>query len=181
MYKSEGGNPMLVSVYYEHMPVILNESLTGINYRYIDGSIRNRKFCAGFCNFENHRGCLNEKMMKTHKCHEKQCVHLFSDALDVEICNRKTKAHKKRIECCSADEIMKTCSSAVNPQEGLKIIKATSCNKNSLRLEYVAVCSVDEISIKQRIEKLTNCSVEMIQRKCNFDTAVALFCDRSAH
>lgn len=67
---------MLISVYKCH-PDILFRELRGINCRYINGKIKNKKFCAGYCDSGLHPGALTEKMIQQHQCNEKECTRLY--------------------------------------------------------------------------------------------------------
>ena len=67
---------MLISVYTD-CPDTLSRELRGINCRYINGKIKNKKFCAGYCNSGLHPGALTEKMIQRHQCNEKECTRLY--------------------------------------------------------------------------------------------------------
>jgi hypothetical protein len=67
---------MLISVYADS-PNVLAIELRGINYRYINGRIKNKKFCAGYCDCSLHSGALTEKMIRQHQCNEKECSRLY--------------------------------------------------------------------------------------------------------
>ena len=75
---------MLISVYKNDLDILFRE-LRGINYRYIDGKIKNKKHCAGYCNSSLHPGALTEKMIKHHQCNEKECTLLYHFVDEVAI------------------------------------------------------------------------------------------------
>lgn len=67
---------MLISV-YKDSPDMLSKELRGINCKYINGKMKNKKFCAGYCDCSLHPGALTEKMIKQHQCNEKECTRFY--------------------------------------------------------------------------------------------------------
>ncbi len=167
---------MLVSEFRE-TPIIINIEMKGVNHRFINGKVRNRKYSAGYCNCNLHRGCLDDQQIVQHACFEKECPHFFK-IIDDYYHERKT-AHKKAAKeekqlIIEEMQIVKKCNSLVDDNDGLRITSARKWNKNIWVLEYITICSVDLTRVEQRITNAIG-AVKMVKKECDFDTSMRLF------
>ena len=168
---------MLISVHYDNEPIILNKQLTGHNYKYINGQIKNKKSCRGYCNYVDHRGCLTDKMINDHKCMEKACPFLFIpiNYTDYEEKLRKKEAKKqRRMQNLDEARILELCTKILQDYDELKITKVRKTSDSTLEIRYVAVFSTDEDVIKKQLE--TDLSMDIILQRENysFDTCVKI-------
>lgn len=167
---------MLISKFREK-PLIINIEMKSINHTFINGRKRNRKYSAGYCDCELHRGCLDEKQIVQHECYEKECPYFFI-IIDDYYADRK-KLHKeieKEKKRIIAEEklIVEQCNLLIENDDGMRIISAKKKSNEMWILEYITVCSVDIMKLEQKIvEKIG--AVRMIRKECDFETSMMLF------
>lgn len=172
-----GGRVLLISVHYDREPIILNNHLKGYNYQYINGQIKNKKFCRGYCNFNNHKGCLTEKMIKEHKCMEKACPFLFIP-IKCDECEQKQRKIKdktlNRRKTANERYIQNVCMKCLEEYENIKITRIDMDNSDYLKVRYVAVFGVDEEPIKSILESELHMNVRLCREKYDFSTCVEI-------
>lgn len=168
---------MLVSVFYENEPIILDRELSGINCRFINGTVKNRKSCSGYCNYDEHRGCLTDKMIHQHKCIEKACTFFFKQMDCFDECEKnRRKAERKasRKLAVSTEKILAECSEVVKDYEGIKLTRARMQDDGVWEITYAAVCSVDHESMLSKLRNVVNDSINLVKGNYSFDTCVEI-------
>lgn len=156
---------MLVSMFFDENNEVktINPELGGYNYRYMDGTIKNRKFFYGFCNCHLHQGCLTSDMAREHCCVEKECEHLFVEA------GPKTK--KKKIKPLPIIDYLELLNKS-NPIEGCRFMTARFDKRGLLVIKYTAICSIDIHDMKQYIDSVIK--EKYIIQDCNYDFDTAM-------
>lgn len=167
---------MLISAFREN-PIVINIELTGINHRFINGKVRNRKFSKGYCNCDLHRGCMDSQQIAQHKCYEKECTHFF-DIID-DYYEEKKNSHKEILKqekqiAAEEKEIIRQCNEMTDSFEGIKIIAASKRSGGIWVLEYITVCSIDIIKFEHKVSQVLG-NIKMVRKNCDFDTALQLF------
>lgn len=166
---------MLVSAFREK-EIAIEKDLRGINYRYIDGKMKNRKHCSGYCNFHMHRGFMNDKQIQQHRCYEKECDFFFT-AIDEMYSEKKQKKRekkqeKKREEQLTQD-ILKKCNDLTSEFEGLRATSVKEENGTWI-IEYITICSVDLDAFENKLSEFIG-DFQMIRKECDYETMVNIY------
>ena len=164
---------MLVSVYNENVDII-ERNMGCINMRYIDGSIKNRKFMKGYCNCELHPGALNEKMMGKHQCHAKECMYLY-DHVPIDNSNKDAPGIPNMGNIANTDsgEMVKLCNEAVKDCEDIKITRVEQ-DKRCLIAYYVSVFGQEADSITKKLSEVLRGNIHVVRELYDFEDATRI-------
>lgn len=136
------------SISYKHSNSHFTETL-------ITGNKTSSGKCVGYCNFNQHKGFLNKKLIDKHCCHEKKCPFFYTvNSLADE---------QKNYDSENREEIIKVAANkAIEKYDYVKIVGVRKCKKYFL-LSYASVCGINEIKLS-----------EIIQQKCNVNVMLKL-------
>jgi|GEM_PF-2916215 len=169
---------MLVAVYSDNQYIVdEGRDGMGINARFIDGRVRNRKYCAGYCNSDSHPGYLTNEMVCQHQCGDKECC-TFCCEVDFDKEERKStiKASKRfeKEKNAEREEVLEKCNSIAGEYEGLRMVEASKAGISTWTIKYAAICSVDIESLKREVERAIDSEVKLIPGNYDFDRAAEL-------
>ena len=140
-----------------------------INCVLINSKVVNRNSCKGYCDYHSHSGYLDEKLMKEHKCCERECIHLY-------LLKNKAKEvfnTSKDVGLITEDELKKTLEKV--EIEGFKISTVTSITIDTFQVEYISLGNIDEDKVTKLLETKTHVKIKLKQKKINFDVIEKLF------
>lgn len=165
---------MLVSQNYENDANVLEFELDRDILRFIDGSRKKKKHSVGYCNCDDHPGCLTKKMMSEHDCNGKGCKWLYM-SVDFDKEEKKQKRRiqieKRRKESAEKEKILTECRNAAFEYEGMKIMDVEK-DADSLIVKYLAIAGFDRQGLETKlIDKTDVDSIEMIPLEYDFETA----------
>lgn len=100
------------------------------NRRLIDGTITGCGNCVGYCQYEGHKGFLNESQRKQHNCIGKNCFYY----------TEKSKP-KRQKESNLPLEILNSAQKEASEIEGVKLLRADIKN-NICEIEYITITNV---------------------------------------
>ncbi len=153
---------MEASVYRE----MADRTARGFNLRCMDGTLRGRSKCVGFCAYEQHPGFLTARQEREHQCHEKGCF--YHHAKPAVQRNRRDENRVKQAE------IMAAARAATARMEGLRVLRAAQEPDGGWTVWYAAISGYDLSEVEERLRKETECRISMKPLRCDFDTAAAL-------
>ncbi len=153
---------MEASVYRE----MADRTARGFNLRCIDGALRGRSKCVGFCACEQHPGFLTARQEREHRCREKGCFYHYAKPAVQR--NRRDENRVKQAE------IMAAAQAATAQMEGLRALRAAQEPGGGWTVWYAAIAGYDLSQAQAQLCKETQCRVSMKPLRCDFDTAAAL-------
>ncbi len=153
---------MEASVYRE----MAARTARGFNLRCIDGALRGRSKCVGFCAYECHPGFLTVQQEREHQCHEKGCFYHHPKPAVQR--NRRDTEALKRVEIMAAAERVTA------GLEGLRVLRASRGPDGGWTVWYATIAGYDLSEAEAQLRKETQCRVSMKQLRCDFDTAATL-------
>lgn len=169
---------MLVAIYSDNQYIVDDDKDSlGINARFIDGRIRNKKYCAGYCNSDSHPGYLTDEMICQHQCGEKEC-HTFCCSVDFEKEVKRSKIKEsKRFEQQARrekDNVMQLCCSIASRYDGVGVAEVSKERSDAWIVKYASICSFDLAAFKRDVEKALNQGVMLVDGEYDFDRAQRL-------
>jgi len=169
---------MLVTVFSSETHIIEDSrAAKGINARFIDGRIRNKKYCAGYCNSRMHPGYLTDEMVCQHQCGDKECDYFCCDVdLEREMERSRIKAGRRmeRERRVEREAALEACCSVAAGYEGVGIADVNKAAAGGWIVKYAAICSFDAAELRRELKKALNSPVEMICGNYSFDAAAEL-------
>jgi hypothetical protein len=169
---------MLVTVFGSETRIIYgSQASRGVNAIFIDGRIRNKKYCAGYCNSLTHPGYLTDEMVCQHQCGDKECDY-FCCEVDFEREEKRSKIKEnRRIEQelrAEREAVMRACCGVAQRYEGVGIAEMNKAAAGGWLVKYAAICSFDEAEFRHELEMALRSPVELVCGDYSFDAAVEL-------
>ncbi len=144
-----------------------------INYRFINGKEKNRKYCEGFCNNPIHRGCLTKGMIAKHGCLEKECTAFYVDTVGDLPKYRREEAKAKRRNQKALEEMVAQTNELIDV-EGIRVVSAKRDGNESWIFDYITIASIDMDDVLRRLRERFGENLTMVEKYVDFDTAAKI-------
>lgn len=166
---------MLVAVFTDS--IIHIQDIDAREYTLINGKKTSSVRCCGYCAYDKHPGFLNKKIMQKHNCIDKGCFWLY-DIIDLDKLEKREsiKKDKKKLkeERRMIEYNLKNCQESIDDYEGIKLTKIVRNSIDSWIVYYIAICSVDEKKIAERIQSILQGRIDLEKENYDFDLSALL-------
>ena len=131
----------------------------------VNGSVKQRKKCSGYCDYYMHRGYLTEELENEHQCHDKNCYYYYT----LNEINYKGKfSIKKQINSWKKEKedyinnLLFIIQKSIRKFDGIKITKITDITNEYITLECITIFNPNLKPIKAKIEKVTGKTINLV-------------------
>lgn len=143
---------------------IENEYRSSFSRPCIDGVSRGCNLCTAYCAYDEHPGFLTDKLIKQHRCLEKNCSLLI----------RRKNDKRQRIVIEYAPEPQEVIENMFSDYEGLKIIETHKITDNYWHVSYIAIANYDMEKIAAKIFKKYNVKIDFELLPYSFENAARI-------
>lgn len=130
----------------------------------IDGVSRGCNLCTAYCAYDEHPGFLTDKLIKQHKCVEKECSLL----------RPKNNVRRENIRIKKVPQSDGFIEDFLSSYEGIKVIESQKIAYNYWHVKYITIANYDIEKIQQEIKKKFNVDTNFELLPYSFENAAKL-------